>query len=121
MGDRAPPIIAPEPPAAEPTGPSLITRRLDREEVASLVRRGEDFITSGDIASARLVLRRAAEAGDVRAALTLAGTFDTNLLANLGMEGVADAAMARLWYERAEQFGSVEASRRLEQLATKAP
>lgn len=119
--ERAPPVRAQEPPPAAPMEASLITRRLDRDEVASLVKRGEDFITSGEIASARLVLRRAAEAGDARAALALAGSFDTNLLTKLGMEEVADAAMARLWYERAKQFGSAEASRRLQQLANQVP
>jgi hypothetical protein len=33
-----------------------------------LIRRGEAFIANGDIATARLVLQRAAEAGDARAA-----------------------------------------------------
>jgi len=95
--------------------PALITRQLDRDEVMSLIKRGESFVTSGDLASARLVLRRAAEAGDVHAALALAGTFDPNLLGNgLG----ADAAMARLWYEQAARLGSAEAPRRLQQLAT---
>ena len=51
---------------------SFPIRRLDRDEVADLMRRGEAFIASGDLASARLVLQRAAEAGDPRAALTLA-------------------------------------------------
>ena len=43
----------------------------------------------------------------------LAGTFDPNLLAK-GF--AADVVMARFWYERAKQFGSTEAPRRLEQL-----
>jgi len=83
-----------------------------------LLKRGQEFIASGDLAAARLVLQRAAEAGDVRAALALAGTFDPNLLAKLGKQQLADAALARVWYERAKQFGSAEAPQRLEQLAT---
>ena len=54
---------------------SLI-RHLEPDEVAALVKRGEGFIASGDLASARLVLQRAAEAGEAQAALSLAGTFD---------------------------------------------
>ena len=55
----------------------------------------------------------------MHAALTLAGTFDPNVLKTLGFqEGAADIAMARLWYERAEKFGSAEAPRRLQLLAT---
>lgn len=115
--EQAPPAIgqlSPVPPGA----PSLIIRHLDRDEVRNLVKRGEEFIASGDLAAARLVLQRAAEAGDVRAALALAGTFDPNLLAKRGRQELADAAQARLWYERAKQFGSAEALQRLEQLAT---
>jgi len=115
ISDRTSPVMSPEAPqTAQPMAPGLINRQLDRDEVTSLVKRGEDFIMSGDLASARLVLRRAAEAGDVHAALTLAGTFDPNLVGN----GLADAAMARLWYVRAARLGSVEAPQRLQQLAT---
>jgi hypothetical protein len=115
ISERASPVISPEPlPTAQPLASSLIIRQIDRDEVRSLVTRGEAFITSGDLASARLVLRRAAEAGDVHAALALAGTFDPNLVGN----GLADAAMARLWYVRAARLGSVEAPQRLQQLAT---
>lgn len=99
------------------TGPDWITRRLEHDEVTSLLKRGRDFLTSGDLASARLVLLRAAEAGDREAALALAGTFDPNTLGKLGMQGMADVTAARLWYERAEQFGSAEAPRLLQQLS----
>jgi SAM domain (Sterile alpha motif) len=101
------------PPTAQTMAPGLVTRQLERDEVVLLVKRGEDFIKSGDLSSARLVLQRAAEAGDMQAALALAGTFDPNLLAK-GF--AADVVMARFWYERAKQFGSTEAPRRLEQL-----
>jgi SAM domain (Sterile alpha motif) len=101
------------PPTAQTMPPGLVTRQLERDEVVLLIKRGEDFITSGDLSSARLVLQRAAEAGDMQAALALAGTFDPNLLAK-GF--AADVVMARFWYERATQFGSTEAQRRLEQL-----
>ena len=46
-------------------------RQLDRDEVAVLAKRGEEFIAAGDIAGARLVLQRAAEARDAGAALLL--------------------------------------------------
>src|SRR5262249_30321690 len=69
------------PPTAQTMAPGLVTRQLERDEVVLLVKRGEDFIKSGDLSSARLVLERAAEAGDMQAALALAGTFDPNLLA----------------------------------------
>lgn len=101
------------------TNPDLVTRQLDRDEMASMLQRADDFIRSGDLSSARLLLQRAAEAGSVNAALALAGTYDPNVLKTLGFqEGAADIAMARLWYERAKRFGSPEAPRRLQLLAT---
>ena len=119
----APSMAAPKPsPTVESPAPALVTRHLDRDEVASLINRGEGLIKSGDLSSARLALRRAAEAGDVHAALLLAGTFDPNLLEKLGFqEQGIDVAMARYRYERAAQLGSAEAPGRLQQLATKMP
>jgi hypothetical protein len=103
-------------------------RQLDREETADLIGRGEKFIKAGELASARLVLQRAAEAGDQRAALMLAGTFDPIVLEKIGIQGFApdiirgfapDIALARTWYERAKEFGSREAVRRLQMLASR--
>ena len=84
---EATPAIALDPPKADGSLPSLITRQMDRDELAFLVRRGESFIISGDLAAARLMLQRAAEAGDVHAALALAGTFDPNTIQKLGIQG----------------------------------
>jgi hypothetical protein len=104
------------------TTPDFVTRQIDHDELAAMLRRAGDFIKSGDLSSARLLLRRAAEAGSEEAALTLAGTFDPNVLAARGFQdGAADIALARLWYERAAQFGSSEAPRMLRQLATNSP
>jgi hypothetical protein len=100
--------------------PGFVFRNLDRDEIDALVKRGEDFIASGDLAAARLVLQRAAEGGDAGAALTLAGTYDPLVLEKLGVQGLsADVAKARAWYERAKEFGSTEAPRRLEMLASR--
>src|SRR6266699_3792987 len=110
--------------AQPPASPAktFAIRQLEREEIADLMRRGEAFIASGDLASARLVLQRAAEGGDPRAALTLAGTYDPIVLEKLGIQGFAsDIAAARSWYERAKEFGSAESMRRLEMLASRAP
>jgi hypothetical protein len=93
---------------------------LPPDEIASLLKRADNLIASGDIAAARLVLRRAAEAGDGRAAVTLAGTYDPAVLGKLGVHGVvADVAMAQAWYEKARKFGSAEARQRIEALASK--
>jgi hypothetical protein len=111
-----PAVTAHEPP---PKPPELVFRQLPADELASLLQRANDFIKSGDLSSARLLLRRAAEAGDAHAALTLASTFDPNVLKALGFQDAgADVAKARLWYERAVKFGSAEAPQRLQQLTT---
>jgi TPR repeat protein len=100
--------------------PEAAIHYLDPNEIASSLRRGNDLIASGDIAAARLVLRRAANAGDAHAAITLAGTYDPVILEKLGVHGfVPDVAMARVWYEKAKKFGSAEAPQRLELLANK--
>jgi hypothetical protein len=60
-------------------------------------------------------------AGLARAALMLAGTYDPIILEKLSIQGLAsDIAAARTWYERAKEFGSAEAMRRLEILASRA-
>jgi TPR repeat protein len=105
---------------AEPMIPGDAIHRLDPNEIASSLRRGDALIASGDLAAARLVLRRAAEAGDARAAMTLAETYDPAILEKMGVHGVVpDLAMARGWYEKAKQFGATEATQRLELLASK--
>ena len=99
-------------------------RQLDREEVNMFVKRGEEFLMTGDFADARLMLQRAAEAGDPHASLVLGATYDPIELEHLGVCGrriFASVAIARTWYEKAEQFGSAEARRRLELLAKRDP
>jgi hypothetical protein len=105
---------------AEPMIPGDAIHHLDPAEIASSLRRGNELIASGDLAAARLVLRRAANAGDAHAAMTLAGTYDPVVLEKLGVHGfVPDAAMARVWYEKARKAGSAVAPERLEVLANK--
>ena len=88
--------------------------RLDSDEIATLVKRGQDFIANGDLAAARLLLRRAAEAGSAEAALTLGTTYDPVMLQRLGAIGTtADPAQARHWYQLAAELGSTAASQQL--------
>jgi len=117
----AAPVAAPPPaPVPELMIPGDAIHHLDPNEIAASLRRGDDLIASGDLAAARLVLRRAANAGDAQAAMTLAGTYDPVILEKLGVHGfVPDVAMARVWYEKAKKFGSAEAPQRLELLANK--
>jgi hypothetical protein len=92
-------------------------RHLDAEEIAALINRGTDSLKSGDLVSARLLLRRAAEAGSASAALMLGTTFDPLVIRQLGAIGVVpDVAQARQWYEKAAELGSDAASQRLAKL-----
>ena len=106
------------PAVSQATIPAFVVRHLDSDEVAALLKRGEGFIASGDLASARLVLQRAAEAGEAQAALSLAGTYDPIALEKLGLQGQkADIEKARTWYQRAQELGSAAAPGRLQLLA----
>jgi TPR repeat protein len=83
-----------------------------------LLKQGKDFIAYGDIAAARVTLKRAAEANNAEAALALASTYDPFVLRELKVYGFSgDTAMARAWYEKAKELGSAVAPRRLEMLA----
>jgi hypothetical protein len=94
------------------------SRHLERDEIANLLKRGQSALQNGDISAARLLLRRAAEAGESQAALALAATYDPMALKELGVLGTkADMAQARLWYRRAADAGSTEALQRLQQIA----
>lgn len=106
-------------PPLDAMAPSAAIQPLEPTELATLLRRGQDFLKTGDIASARLVLQRAANAGSAPAALALGASFDPFFLADLGVLGFApDPRHARAWYQRAAELGSAEAARRLEQLSS---
>ncbi|HUI96706.1 MAG TPA: hypothetical protein VLX44_13195 [Xanthobacteraceae bacterium] len=113
----AAPANPPPPPAPAPARPTIT---LDPDEIAVLLKQGEQFIAAGDVVTARVPFERAAEAGDARAALALGATYDPAVLARLGVRGIAaDVAKARTWYERARSLGSAEAANRLANLASR--
>jgi len=86
--------------------------------VADLLRRGDAMLVIGDVASARLLYRRAAESGDARAATQLAKTYDPLFLTKIGAWGMpTDTATAAKWYRRAAALGDAEAIERLKHLA----
>jgi hypothetical protein len=94
-------------------------RKLEPDEIATLLKRGQALFETGDLAGARLLLQRAAEAGDPVAAMAMASTFDPVVLQDLGVRGFpADVGKARYWYQKAREFGSKEAPKRLESLAS---
>jgi hypothetical protein len=93
-------------------------RKLEPEELALLLRRGRELLEQGDIAGARLLLRRAVDGGSQQGALSLGATYDPQFLAERGVLGFPpDLDKARAWYRRANELGSDEASRRIDRLA----
>ena len=100
------------PPAAAPPA-----RRLDADEVAALLKRAKGLIAIGDIAPARLLLQRAADAQEAGAALLLAQTYDPAVLGTQDMRSITpDPALARDWYRTAARLGSLDAKQRLAQM-----
>jgi hypothetical protein len=109
----------PEPaPVAPPPAPPPPARTLDADTLAGLMTRARSLIGVGDIAAARLLLERAADAKDATAALLLAQTYDPAVLGTSDARSVvADAVTARDWYQRAASLGSAEARQRLTQFS----
>jgi hypothetical protein len=106
--------IAPPPAQPAPRPDNRPALRLDSGELEMLVKRGNEFIANGDLAAARLLLRRAAEAGSAEAALAVGATFDPVVMQRLGAIGTTpDIAQARQWYQRAAELGSNAALQRL--------
>jgi len=126
----APPFAAPPAPASRaavpavtalvaPPPPTPPVAAPDHNEVAGLLARGRAYLSEGDVALARLYLRRAAERYDAQAALALGGTYDPAELRRVGIpnfQAQADPAKAREWYRRAADLGSAAAALRLERL-----
>jgi hypothetical protein len=94
-------------------------QELSPNEIAALVRRAQELLASGDLQGARVLLKRAADAQNARAALLLAKTFDPITLRQLSTADPGpDLAQARSWYQRAKEWGSPEAQRQLDALAS---
>jgi hypothetical protein len=108
-GQMLPPIASPPARTLSPAD-----RGFSPAEVTTLLTRGDQFLRTGDIASARLFYERAAEAGIGAAALRLGATFDPRFLSRAGVVGVqGDPAQAAGWYRRARDLGEAAAGERL--------
>jgi TPR repeat protein len=115
-GSPAPAVNATGASSAHPPARGDGERRDDANRDRLLIK-GLRSLVLGNVSSARLLLRRAAEAGDARAALVLGDTFDDVRLVQLGVLGVQpDRAKAVYWYERADALGAPEAKGRLSDL-----
>lgn len=74
--------------------------------IDALMRLGRKMIDVGYITGARAYYRRAAEAGSGEAALAMGATFEADIIARLGAQGIKpDPVQAANWYARAGSFG----------------
>ena len=113
----APMPQASTPPAPMPQAPAPQVRRIDSQELATLMKRAKDLLAMGDIPASRLLLERAADGQDATAALMLARTYDPAVLGTSDVRNITpEPDKARDWYQKAAQLGSAEAQKRLAQL-----
>jgi type II secretory pathway predicted ATPase ExeA len=93
-------------PAAAPAA-----TRLPHDVLARLLERGAAMLAAGDIASARLLFMRAAQAGSAEAAMEVGKTYEPMFLANRGAIGIqGDPTIASGWYRRALLLGAPPAA-----------
>ena len=116
----APAIVPPSvtaPVAVTPPPAAPQARRMDADELATLMKRAKESLTAGDIPVARLLLERAADGQDAGAALMLAQTYDPAVLGTSDVRNITpEPDKAKSWYQRAAQLGSADAQRRLAQM-----
>ena len=90
---------------------------LPAEQITALLTRGDAFVRTRDIASARLFYERAADAGNGRAALRMGESFDRAFLDSIGIyRMIGDRQVALSWYRRARDLGDTEAAQLLNKL-----
>jgi len=93
----------PAPVTAAPTASALGSVGPSPAEVDRLLRRGNDLLTTGDIAGARALFLRAASGSDPSALRALAQTYDPQILGTMRVRGVKpDPSKAKALYEQAE-------------------
>jgi len=110
---------SPQVPQPQAPSPRPAVLSPDRNETSRMIERARALVAVGDILSARIVLRRAYERGDERAALELGGTYDPRMLKRLNVtinNSLADPIQARDWYIKAAELGSVDAIYRINEL-----
>ncbi len=92
-------------------------KRISPALESGLLKRGKDFMSVGDFASARLAFEHLAASGHAGGAVALAETFDPQfLVANeaRGLQG--DIEQALKWYRHAVSLGHEEAMSRVREL-----
>ena len=108
---------APGSPVAAPA--SERAPRLTAAQIAELLARGDSFLHAGDVASARLFYKRAADSGDWQSAIRMGATFDPAFLDRAGVRTVGDPTKAQSWYRHALDLGAPKTDRQVESPQTK--
>jgi TPR repeat protein len=102
-----------------PANPAPV-QSLNGDVASNLMKRGQDFLGTGDITAARILFKRLADAGIADGAFAMAQTYDPRYLTEHKVIGVVgDESKARVFYQQAAQLGSVEAAHMLEQTVSK--
>jgi type II secretory pathway predicted ATPase ExeA len=111
---KPPPASVDVSPRASPP-PARQTATLPPELMAALMKRGEQSLSLGDIAAARLLFQRAADGGSAAAATALGKTYDPDYAAPGEKR---DPARAVEWYRKAVAMGDARAAEMLKRLET---
>jgi hypothetical protein len=116
---RAPPVGET---AIQAPRPGAVARPPQQQaSAAASARRGDAMLAIQDITAARLFYEYAANAGNGRAAMALAETYDAAFLTQLGAVGTRpNPVMAAEWYRKAAALGSRGAEARLQTLGVEA-
>lgn len=99
--------------------PSISTKAaetLPPALMAVLMKRGNEALDLGDIASARLLFQRAAEGGNAAAAAAMGKTYDRNFTPSASAQ---DSARALDWYVKAVALGDPSAGDLLQRLVAR--
>ena len=128
-GQPLPPALPSSPPAgpapgaaegagtAETAAPIAAEALAAGQDVADLVNRGNALLDLGDLASARLFYRLAADRGSPEGAMLMGMTFDPVYFARTGIRGTRPQIQDALhWYDKAITMGSRPAERRMGEL-----
>lgn len=97
--------------------PAETTTNAALLEENTLIAKGNEFMTNGDIIAARLFYERALKNGDPRAATALGKSYDPVMFEQLRVHGVApDPNQAAEWYRKGAEGGDSVASEYLQTL-----
>jgi hypothetical protein len=114
------PTVAKIPEVRERPAAPTVTASAPTAEERAMIERAVELLGNGDVASARLLYQHLANSGSALAALSLARTFDPEVLPSLGVIGMrANPAEAERWYKRAAELGNEQAVRRLRSSAAR--